>query len=355
MIAGYLVAESEGSVDLAQARVWLSERLPGQLVPALCLMDELPLKTSGKVDRKALPWPLPNSGGDGEPDLDPDLEWLAELWADQLGPLPFTADSDFFALGGSSVGVARLVSALRQSHPDTEIARIYADPTLRGMATYLETLEASTDSKVDPERMPGWTGWVQGAFLVGLCILNGLRYVMGSLIVVWVLSVVVDAAWVPQPPFWPLFLGWLVMFSLPGRVLLGAAAIRILNAGLKPGHYPRGGWTHLRIWAAERLVVFNKYELLLGTPMARTLHRLFGNTVGHRASLNALPPVTGLVIIGENASLEQETDIAGYWLDNDTLHVGAIEIGAHARLGTRTLVDPGSRVGAWAEISPVPT
>ena len=86
--------------------------------------------------------------------------------------------------------------------------------------------------------------------------------------------------------------------------------------------------------------------------MARTLHRLFGNTVGHRASLNALPPVTGLVIIGENASLEQETDIAGYWLDGDTLHVGAIEIGAHARLGTRTLVDPGSRVGAWAEISP---
>ncbi len=352
VIAGYLVAESEGSVDLAQARVWLSERLPGQLVPALCLMDELPLKTSGKVDRKALPWPLPNSGGDGEPDLDPELEWLAELWADQLGPLPFTADSDFFALGGSSVGVARLVSALRQTHPDTEIARIYADPTLRGMATYLETLEASTDSKVDPERMPGWTGWVQGAFLVGLCILNGLRYVMGSLIVVWVLSVVVDAAWVPQPPFWPLFLGWLVMFSLPGRVFIGAGAVRILNAGLKPGHYPRGGWTHLRIWAAERLVVFNKYELLLGTPMARTLHRLFGNTVGHRASLNALPPVTGLVIIGENASLEQETDIAGYWLDGDTLHVGAIEIGAHARLGTRTLVDPGSRVGAWAEISP---
>ena len=352
VIAGYLVPESDGSVDLAHARVWLSERLPGQLVPALCLMDELPLKTSGKVDRKALPWPLPNSGGQDEPALDPDLVWLAELWADQLGPLPFTADSDFFALGGSSVGVARLVSALRQTHPDTEIARIYSDPTLRGMADYLATLEASTETKRDPARMPGWTGWVQGAFLVGLNVINGLRYVMGSLIVVWVLSVVVDAAWVPRPPFWPIFLGWLVMFSLPGRVLVGAAAVRVLNAGLTPGQYPRGGLTHLRIWAAERLVVFNKYEVLLGTPMARTLHRLFGNTVGHRASINALPPVTGLVTIGDGATLEQETDIAGYWLDGDTLHVGAIVIGAHSRLGTRTLVDPGTRVGEWAEVLP---
>ncbi len=352
IIAGYLVPDFEGAVDLVAVRAWLSERLPGQMVPALCLMDELPLKTSGKVDRKALPWPMPTDGLDQKPSLDHDLEWLAELWADQLGPLPFTADSDFFAMGGSSVGVARLVSALRQSHPDTEIARIYADPTLRGMANYLETLEASQDSKREPAPLPAWTGWVQGAFLAALCVANGLRYVVGSLIVVWVLAVVVGAGWVPTPPLLPLIIGWLVMFSLPGRVLVGSAFVRLLTAGLKPGHYPRGKWNHLRVWAAERLVVFNKYEVLLGTPMARTLHRLFGNKVGSDAHLHHMPPVTGLVSIGEGATVEFEADLAGYWLDGDTFHVGAIEIGAHSRVGTRTLVDPGARVGARAEVLP---
>ncbi|WP_243635613.1 Pls/PosA family non-ribosomal peptide synthetase [Kocuria tytonicola] len=352
VIAGYLVPESEGSVDLTEARRWLVERLPGGMVPALCVMDELPMKTSGKVDRKALPWPLPNSNEDGSAPLQGDLAWLAELWADQLGPLPFTADSDFFAMGGSSVALARLVSALRRTHPDTEIAKIYAHPTLEAMAGYLATLGESHDVKRDPEPVPAPAGWLQGLFLLALNVVNGFRYVLGSMIVVWVLAVVADAGWVPRPPLLPLVLGWLVMFSLPGRVLVGAATVRALTAGLRPGHYRRGSWTHLRVWAAERVVVFNKYDVLTGTPMARWLHRLFGNTVGRDAHLYNTPPVTGLVSVGDHATVEFEADLSGYWLDGDVFHVGAIEVGEHARVGTRTLVDPGMRVGAGAEVLP---
>lgn len=352
VIAGYLVPEDEGSVDLSEARRWLVERLPGGMVPALCLMDELPMKTSGKVDRKALPWPLPTTNDDGSAPLEGDLAWLAELWADQLGPLPFAADSDFFAMGGSSVALARLVSALRRSHPDTEIAKIYAHPTLESMAGYLATLGESHDVKRDPDPVPAAAGWFQGAFILALNVLNGFRYVLGSLIVVWLLAVVADAGWVPTPPLLPLVVGWVVMFSLPGRVLVGAATVRALTAGLKPGHYPRGSWNHLRVWAAERVVVYNKYDVLTGTPMARTLHRLFGNTVGRDAHLYNTPPVTGLVRVGDHATVEFEADLSGYWLDGDVFHVGAIEIGEHARVGTRTLVDPGMHVGAGAEVLP---
>ena len=352
VIAGYLVPEFEGSVNLSEARRWLVERLPGQMVPALCLMDELPMKTSGKVDRKALPWPLPASNEDGSAPLQGDLAWLAELWADQLGPLPFTADSDFFAMGGSSVALARLVSALRKTHPDTEIAKIYSHPTLESMAGYLATLGESHDHKRDPEPIPASAGWLQGAFLLLLNVLNGFRYVVGSVIVVWILAVVADAGWVPKPPLWPLIIGWLVMFSLPGRVLIGAATVRLLTAGLKPGHYPRGSWNHVRVWAAERLVVYNKYDVLTGTPMARGLHRLFGNRIGKGAHLYNTPPVTGLVSVGENSTVEFESDLSGYWLDGDVFHVGAIEVGNDARVGTRTLLDPGTRVGDGAEVLP---
>ena len=37
----------------------LRARLPAALVPRLAVVDDLPTRTSGKVDRDALPWPLP--------------------------------------------------------------------------------------------------------------------------------------------------------------------------------------------------------------------------------------------------------------------------------------------------------
>ena len=38
---------------------------PAALVPLLAVVDTLPTRTSGKVDRNALPWPLPGMDGDG--------------------------------------------------------------------------------------------------------------------------------------------------------------------------------------------------------------------------------------------------------------------------------------------------
>ena len=62
LLVGY-IASADPSFDLAAARTSLSESLPAALVPRLVLVDELPTRTSGKVDRDALPWPPP-----GEPD-----------------------------------------------------------------------------------------------------------------------------------------------------------------------------------------------------------------------------------------------------------------------------------------------
>ena len=50
----------------AAARL-LRDRLPAALVPLLAVVDELPTRTSGKVDRDALPWPLPTAGADPRP------------------------------------------------------------------------------------------------------------------------------------------------------------------------------------------------------------------------------------------------------------------------------------------------
>ena len=86
VLVGYVVS-ADPEFDMAAARAQLAERLPAALVPRLVLVDELPTRTSGKVDRDALPWPPPG-GADAErtPDLGGTAGWLAGLWRDCSAP-----------------------------------------------------------------------------------------------------------------------------------------------------------------------------------------------------------------------------------------------------------------------------
>ena len=62
ILVGYVVPEQDG-FRADQARGFLTERLPAALVPMLVEVAGLPTRTSGKVDRDALPWPLPSQRG----------------------------------------------------------------------------------------------------------------------------------------------------------------------------------------------------------------------------------------------------------------------------------------------------
>ena len=67
----------------------LRDALPAALVPLIAVVDGLPTRTSGKVDRAALPWPLPDArDGRGRPTLDGTEAWLAERWGEILGVAP---------------------------------------------------------------------------------------------------------------------------------------------------------------------------------------------------------------------------------------------------------------------------
>lgn len=347
IIVGYVVAEEP--IDLQEVRAHLSTVLPGGIAPSICVLDELPIKTSGKVDRAALPWPLPDSG-ELTAGLAPELHWLAGKWADQLGSVPLEADSNFFEHGGSSVALAKLAVDLRAEHPALDIGALYDNPTLSGMAAYINTLNETPEPRPTPQKIPWWTGIFQFLWVCAIYVVNAARYVVGSLLVVWALDVFLYAPWVPALPFWPLFIGWIVLFSLPGKVAQATLVSRLLTIGIRPGEYLRGGWTHMRVWAAERYVTYLKLEPLLGTPAAPLLYRLLGCSVGRSGELAARPPVTGLAKIGDDVSLEQEVDISGHWIEGDTFILGNIDIGDGVRIGLRTFVTPNTHIGANAEI-----
>ncbi len=98
----------------ADVRAAVAEQLPSGVTPMIVVLGSLPRGTSGKVDRKALPWPPPaRLAAPRTAPLSETAAWLAERWVEQLGPLALDGDSNFFELGGSSLAAAKLVSELR--------------------------------------------------------------------------------------------------------------------------------------------------------------------------------------------------------------------------------------------------
>ncbi|RSO41833.1 amino acid adenylation protein [Streptomyces sp. WAC 06725] len=370
VLVGYVVTgqRDEGGFDSQRARRALAERLPAGLMPVLAEVAELPTRTSGKVDRDALPWPLPRAtdaseaagGADGHgPSPRGTAGWLAEVWYELLGVRPH-ADSDFFALGGGSLSAARLASELRTGHRGVSVADLYRRPVLRDMAAYLDTLDRARATKQPdgarpqaPVRtVPAQAGAAQLCVQAALYGITGLRVLVGLAAADNVLGLLTPHAWAPHTSWGLVLLGWLVLLSAPARFTVGALAARALTCTVTPGAYPRGGRVHLRLWAAERTVTAFGVPAVLGTPWARWYARALGCRVGRAVALHAMPPVTGLADLGDGASVEPGADLAGWWLDGDTLRVGPVRIGAGARVGHRAVLMPGAVLGRDAELAP---
>ncbi|MCA1681986.1 MAG: non-ribosomal peptide synthetase, partial [Actinobacteria bacterium] len=93
-------------VGTAELRSWLKQSLPDYMVPsAFVELDALPLNSSGKLDRRALPTP----DGSPRPDSEyvaprtPTEQALADIWAQVLAVTQVGVEDNFFELGGDSI------------------------------------------------------------------------------------------------------------------------------------------------------------------------------------------------------------------------------------------------------------
>lgn len=354
ILVGYL-ASTDPAFDLDVARDLLSEQLPAALVPRLALVDELPTRTSGKVDRNALPWPLPGSGTAEDPagpGLDGTAAWLSGLWASILGARITGPDDDFFEMGGGSLTAAQLVTAVRERFPEMTVAQLYDHPRLGSLAGFLDELspaEAAAPRHVEPT--PRRAQAAQIAATVPLMTLTGLQWVTWLAIAGNVLAWF-DVGWAPTLSWWWVALSFVLVITPLGRMALAVAGARLLLRGLRPGTYRRGGPEHLRLWTALRLVEASGADNLSGAPWMLYFARALGAQVGRGVDLHTLPPVTGMLVLGDGCSVEPEVDLSGHWIDGDVVHIGEIRIGDGAAIGARSTLLPGARVGRGAEVAP---
>ncbi|AKS32152.1 Pls/PosA family non-ribosomal peptide synthetase [Mycolicibacterium goodii] len=352
LLVGY-ISSNDPDFDLAAARAALAESLPAALVPRLVLLDELPTRTSGKVDRNALPWPPPDDSDQDAPELVGTTGWLAGLWRDILGTTVDGPEADFIALGGGSLSAAQLVAAMRKRHPQVTVADIYDHPRLGSLAGYLDELspppEVPTRTVTPTSRL---TQAAQVALSVPLATLTGMQWVVWLGLLSNIAAALHLVPWAQPVNWWLLLAGFVVFITPLGRMGIAVLFARMLLSGLEPGTYRRGGAVHLRVWFAERLAEASGAENLAGAPWMVYYARALGNTVGKGVDLHSAPPVTGMAKLGHRCSIEPEVDLSGHWIDGDLFHVGPVTVGSDATIGARTTLLPGANVGKNADVAP---
>ncbi|MDP5227887.1 MULTISPECIES: Pls/PosA family non-ribosomal peptide synthetase [Arthrobacter] len=360
VLVGYLVPGGEAELDLSALRELLTATLPAPLIPLLTVTDTLPTKTSGKVDRKALPWPLaggPGDAADAAPlNLPEDAQWIVDSWGSVLGTPAGGLDADFFAHGGGSLAAAQLVSALRRKYPTVTVADIYANPRVGALIEACRDSVPDGEAVVQKERLVRRTGKKTQTFqtLMGapLLILVGMRWLTYLMAANNLLSSWGVLHGAPTVSWWWVLLSWAVFVSPLGRMGIAVLASRLLLKGVTPGVYPRAGRVHLKLWLAEQIQDSANAVSLASAPWVPYYARALGAKLGPDVNLHSVPPVTGLLSVGRGASIEPEVDLSGWWVDGDTVHIGAISIGAGATVGARSTLMPGSRVGADAIVEP---
>ncbi len=112
-LVAYCVRATDAALNVSELRSYLRNKLPDYMVPsAFASLDAVPLTSSGKVNRRALPEPE-----DSNSELDntfvaprnPIEKQMASIWCDVLGIEEIGLHDNFFNLGGHSLLAIKLL------------------------------------------------------------------------------------------------------------------------------------------------------------------------------------------------------------------------------------------------------
>jgi tyrocidine synthetase-3 len=128
-------------------REYLSRTLPPYMIPTYFVsLPQIPLTPNGKLDRRALPPPATGSRRDYTAPRSRSEKQLARLWSSilNLRQERIGIDDHFFELGGHSLKAVRLMTLIyRQFQVEVPLAEIFANPTIRGLAQFIEGAAAA--------------------------------------------------------------------------------------------------------------------------------------------------------------------------------------------------------------------
>lgn len=158
-LVGYVVWEKGRSGDLDALKIHLRAKLPGYMVPsAFVVLENLPLNTSLKVDRKALPAPDLSQvvAGSYQPPVTPGERLLADLWKELLGVEKVGVNDDFFELGGHSLAAVQMMAKIKlETGVKLPLTALFQHSTVQKLAVQLNGF---THDRYQPIHVPQKSG-----------------------------------------------------------------------------------------------------------------------------------------------------------------------------------------------------
>jgi acyl carrier protein len=138
-LVAYYTADIE--VEVAALKMKLLETLPAYMIPShFVRLENFPLTSNGKLNKKALPDPIIISTDDHVPLSGQMEETLAEMWAEILGVSKeaISANSNFFELGGHSLKAAALISRIQKElNVKLRLEFLFKQATIRALSNHL--------------------------------------------------------------------------------------------------------------------------------------------------------------------------------------------------------------------------
>jgi thioesterase domain-containing protein len=145
-LVAYIAVNPGRDISAADLRSYLKQRMPEYMIPAgFVLLPELPLKSTGKIDRQVLSTIKPAENEAPGEFVGPRTaieEVIAGVWAEVLRTAHFGVHDNFFELGGHSLLAVHLVSRVREvTHVSLPVRCVFEAPTVAGMASRVSALK----------------------------------------------------------------------------------------------------------------------------------------------------------------------------------------------------------------------
>jgi aspartate racemase len=141
-LVAYVVLKQSRAASGSELRDHLRRKLPEYMVPSVFMfLDALPRTPNGKIDRPALPEPVPARPELGQAFLAPRSpleDQLAKIWEQLLGLRSIGIRDNFFEIGGHSLLAVRLVAQIQKAFGQKlPLAALFQAPTVEQLACML--------------------------------------------------------------------------------------------------------------------------------------------------------------------------------------------------------------------------
>ncbi|HEX2926935.1 MAG TPA: amino acid adenylation domain-containing protein [Ruminiclostridium sp.] len=135
-LVAYVVCEKGRIAEQDKLQVFLGKSLPEYMVPRIYVfLENMPLSSNGKIDRKALPTPSIEKDRAFAAPRNETEKTLAEIWEQILGVKPIGINDNFFEVGGDSLKAMEIIICLKKRGLQLEIKDLYELQTIANLGS----------------------------------------------------------------------------------------------------------------------------------------------------------------------------------------------------------------------------